>query len=445
MSTKLSRAHATSDGAQVRRQSTRKDVAVPVGSKADERARRAAEHAGREAEQVERLPFDLSVLEEEGAFVNVDASGCGMLGRRLDWQALGIRLPENSDVAFQAPRCGVLPDRYRRPLLQPAMQAHAALHKYSYQFRLTETLFQTPAYRWLTWRAFLKFEEAFKAAQENLEAAKREVLKDYDAIRQEVIDTFTRLSLDSAQRLLATGTVVPPDFRERVTTSVLDALPTEDELREKLTLRFQLGVILLGSEMLREQRHALRERERLERSRRQSELKMARHRAEEQSIQQELWAQRESARFRLDAEREALRREAETKERIRQLKVEAAREKLAETLSPLQEGAAQLRAGVYESATAIHTALLRNGYLPGATAKKARTMAQWFRLMNFQSDKELEQLIAQLEGLAATKGGRRKRAADEGQIKRVLDDIIELTYRDAESLAAPSRTAALEL
>lgn len=418
---------------------------ISIRTKADERAGKAATRAGRGTEEVESLPFDLSVLEEEGVFVNVDAAGFGMLNRRLDWQALGIRLPENSDVAFHPPRCGVLPNRYRRPLLAPAAQAHTALHKYSYQFRLTETLFETPAYRWVPWRAFAEFEAAFDAATAHLEAAKQEVLKDYGGIRNEVLETFTRLSDDSAQRLLATGTVVPPDFRERVTASVLDALPAEQEVRDKLTLRFQVGVILLGSEMLKEQRRAVKERHRLERDRAVTELARARDRASEATIQQELWTQRESARLRLAAEQEELRREAETKERIRQLKMEAAREKLEETLSPLQEGAAQLRAGVYESAMAIHAALTKNGYLPGATAKKARTMAQWFRLMNFQSDKELEQLISQLEGLAAMGDNRKKRPADEGQVKRVLDDIIDLTYRDAQSLAQPSRLGALEL
>src|SRR3954468_22024343 len=80
------------------------------------RAEAAAMRTNKQAEEIERLPFDLSALDEEGVFVNVDASGFGMLDRRLDWQALGINLPKESDVAFHPPRCGVLPNRYRRPL-----------------------------------------------------------------------------------------------------------------------------------------------------------------------------------------------------------------------------------------------------------------------------------------------------------------------------------------
>lgn len=410
--------------------------------RASARAEQVAARTNRTTREVERLPFDLSALEEEGVFVNVDAAGFGMLNRRLDWQALGIRLPQDTDVAFHPPRCGVLPNRYRRPLLLPSQQAHAALHKYSYRFRLTETLFETPAYRWIPWRAFSEFESVFNHAMQNLDAAKREVLDHYDDIRQEVLDTFTRLASDSAQRLLATGTAVAPDFRERVTTSVLDALPGEQELRDKLTLRFQVGVILLGSEMLREQRRALEERHQLERIQAENRLAHTQERAAEEIVQQQLWAERERARLDLAAQAEERRRETETKDRIRQLKVEAAREKLRETLSPLQEGAAQLRASVHESAIAIHEALAKNDFLPGATAKKARNMARWFRLMNFQSDTELDSLIGKLERLASS---GKKRSADGAQVKRVLDDIIELTYRDARALAEPSRLAALEL
>ena len=55
------------------------------------------------------------------------------------------------------------------------------------------------------------------------------------------------------------------------------------------------------------------------------------------------------------AEEEERRREAAVKERLRQLKLEAARERLQEALSPLEEGARQLHAAVFEAATAIRS------------------------------------------------------------------------------------------
>jgi len=407
-----------------------------------QRATRAADRTRRDEAEIESLPFDLSALDSDGIFVNVDASGFGMLDRRIDWQQIGVTLPSDSDVAFRPPRCGVLPSRYRRPLLLPAAQAHQALHKYSYRFRLTETVFETAQYRWIPWRAFAEFEAAFDEATANLEEAKQAVLADYDRIREEVLDTFTRLASDSANRLLATGIVVPADFRERVTTSVLDALPSERDLRERLQLRFQVGVILLGSEMLKEQRLAAEERERLKRSEAATDLARREEEARREIVQQDLWTQRESARQKLAFEREELEREQATKERLRQLKLEAARERLQETLSPLEEGARQLRAQVFESAQAMLAAWTKHGYLPGATMRGARNMAKWFRVMNFSSDESLTELITELERLSA--GGKKKREASEGNVKQVLDEIIELTYRDAEALAAPNRLSALE-
>jgi len=411
----------------------------------ESRAERAATITQRETQEIEQLPFDLSALEDEGVFINVDATGFGLLDRRLDWQALGVELPQNTDVNFTPPRCGLLPNRYRRPLLTPVSRAHAALHKFSFQFRLTETLFETPAYRWVPWRAFAEFETAFQQAQDSLNSARQKVLDDYEEICLEVLATFRRVAADSQQRLEATGAVVPEDFIERVVQTVLSAFPTREELRNKLQLRYQVGVILLGSEMLREQRLAAEERRQLEQA--EAEMRTARVqlRVVEQTAQQHIWAEQERTRLQLVAEAEERKREAEVKERLRQMKLDAAREKLQETLSPLQEGAAQLRAQIYESAQAMHEALQKHDFLPGATAKKARQLAEWFRLMNFQSDTELDQLLCQLEQLAAKPTRTNKRRPSNATVKAVLDDIIQLCYRDANALSQPNRLAALEL
>jgi len=98
------------------------EVALPVDNirPVDSRAARAAEGLGLSPGRIERLPFDLSVLDSGGVFINVDATNFGLLDRRLDWQALGITLPRGADLAFRPPRCGLVPDRYRLPLLRPA-------------------------------------------------------------------------------------------------------------------------------------------------------------------------------------------------------------------------------------------------------------------------------------------------------------------------------------
>jgi hypothetical protein len=409
----------------------------------DARAERAADQIGAETAEIERLPFDLSVLEDEGLFVNVDAQGFGLLDRRLDWQALGITLPRESNVAFRPPRCGLLPDRYRLPLLRPAARAHAALHRYSYHFRLTETVFETPAYRWIPWRAFETFERDFQAARADLERAKNELLADYDAVREEVIGTFLQLAADSGRRLEATGQRVPEGFEQVIVQGVRSAIPTPDDLEAKLVLRYRVGVILLGSEMLAEQRKVREERSRLEKATTELRLEQQRRDAQERVLQRELWAKEERIRQQLRAKEDERRHEAEVKERLRRLKLDAARERLQEAMSPLEEGVKQLHAAIYESASAIRASLQKRQYLPGSSAKRARELTRWYTLMNWQSDEQLERLIGELEDLASRPAGKRKH--DVGALDGVLSDIVELCYADARALNEPNRMGALEL
>jgi hypothetical protein len=74
----------------------------------------AATRTSRDARGIEQLPFDLSALEEEGVFINVDAAGFGILDRRLDWEALGVELPQNTDVAFTVQLEKEADDKQRR-------------------------------------------------------------------------------------------------------------------------------------------------------------------------------------------------------------------------------------------------------------------------------------------------------------------------------------------
>ena len=409
---------------------------------ASARAARAAQRAGVDTAQIEQLPFDLSALEDEGLFLNVDAQGFGLLDRRLDWQALGLSLPEQTDIAFRPPRCGLLPDRYRLPLVRPAARAHAALEKYSYRFRLTETLFETPAYRFVPWTAFEAFEHDFQAAQRALDDARQMVLDQYDAVREEVIGTFLQLAADSARRLEATGHPVPAGFGDAVVRGVVAAIPAPEALAHKLLLRYRVGVLLLGSEMVAEQRKTREERRRLEETEATFRLEEQREAAQSRLVQQELWASEERLRRQMAEEEAERQREVAVKERMRQLRLEAARERLQEAMSPLEEGAKQLHAAVYEAAAAIRTSLQKHQALRGASAKRARELARWFKLMNWQGDAQLEALLAELEQLATRPTGKTKR--DPQPIDQVLGDIVALCYEDARSLD-PHRMGALEL
>lgn len=424
------------------------DATATAGQESSEdtvaqRAGVAAARAGLDPVQIERLPFDLSALEDEGVFVNVDARGFGLLDRRLDWHALGVTLPRGTGVAFHPPRCGLLPDRYRLPLMRPAARAHAALHHYSYRFQLTETLFETPSYRWVPWRAFAAFEQEFGAAQAALQHAQAALVADYPAVRAEVVALFRQLAAESACRLAATGHAAPDGFTARVVAGVLDHFPSKADIAERLTLRYRVGVILLGSEMIAEQRRARDARQALAAAEAAARLAQQRQAARERLVQQELWAAEERLRQQLAAEEDERRQEAAVKERLRQLKLDAARERLKDELSPLEEGCRQLHAQVYDAVSAMRDALQKHGTLRGAAVKRARALAHWVKLMNWQDDQQLAALIAELERLASQPA--RQRQHEAAPLADVLDDLIALTCASARAAAEPHRLDALEV
>ena len=95
---------------------------------------RAAVNLGIGAEEVETMPFDLSQLETEGIFLNIDCSGFGALQRQLDWKTLGVELPAGTCVSVSPPRAGLLPDIYRKKLLRGAAQAHQRAQQIQFPF-----------------------------------------------------------------------------------------------------------------------------------------------------------------------------------------------------------------------------------------------------------------------------------------------------------------------
>jgi hypothetical protein len=137
-------------------------------------------------------------------------------------------------------------------------------------------------------------------------------------------------------------------------------------------------------------------------------------------------------------------REGAIKEQLRQLKLQAARERLPEALSPLKEGAQRLRRVVFEAVSALRSSLQKNQALRGSSARKARDLCRWLALMNWTGDGQLELLIRELERLATSPAPCACKR-DPKPIDQVLGDIMALTNAEARAALEPNRMAALEL
>ncbi len=408
------------------------ELARNVRRRLDERKEKAAVELGIGASEVESLPFDLSALESEGIFMNIDCRGFGMLVRQLDWKTLGVKLPEHAAVRVSPPRAGLLPDVYRNKLMRGQAQAHNALGKYGFRFTLCETVWGTNEYKWIPWSAFEEFEHAYLRACETLAAAKADVLGKYDEIVALLVDSFRELAEDSADRLQAT--VSEPferaEFIEAVVAQALNMVPTREMVRDGLVITMKPKVIVLGSEMIAEQNLA-----------RGLSLEAAKVKAEHTAVALELDSKRRIEQIKVDDFSDELRREREVKERIRDMKIEAARREAEEAVSPIKEGLAQITSKICDAAAEMADRLRDADFVSGALAKRARQMCEWYSLMNFTGDTSLDNVLHRLKDAA----GRDVKTRSPEEMRTVLTDVLRATTVHSKRLLDEDRLSALEL
>lgn len=409
------------------------DLASEILSKLEQKKETAAAHLGISKAEVETMPFDLTALEEAGIFLNIDATGFSVLSRQLDWQSLGIELPKEQTVHLSPPRTGLLPDDYRKPLQRAASQAHNALDRYSFRFALCETVLGSSEYRWIPYTAFEAFEKEFAAALENLARAKLAVIENYDEILETLRGTFRQLATDSADRLAATVKDQPFDrdgFINNTVVRTMDMVPTVAAIRDGMRIAMRPKVILLGSEMRAEQ---------VKSAKLQLETDSTRKAQTELAI--EIQTQKDIAEIKVKTACEDEKREQELKERIRQIKIEAVKKEMEATVSPLKEGLDQLNSQIYEAAKEMAERLNDSKFVAGGTAKKAREMYRWFKLMNFTGDAEVETVLAELNEIAS----RDAKTRTSAEMKEAVDAVIIATSKRARKLLKTEQLDALEL
>ena len=421
------------DGAEQNEMNGIPDLASEILSNLEQKKETAAAHLGISNAEVETMPFDLTALEQAGIFLNIDATGFSVLSRQLDWQSLGIELPKEQTVHLSPPRTGLLPDDYRKPLQRAASRAHNALDRYSFRFALCETVLGSSEYRWIPFTAFEAFEKEFAAALSNLARAKASVIENYEEILETLRGTFRQLATDSADRLTATAKDEPFDRDEFINKTVLRTMgmvPSLTAIRDRMRIEMRPKVILLGSEMRAEQTKAAK-----------LQLEAEQSRKAQTEIAIEIQHQKDIAEIKVKTAYEDEKREQELKERIRQIKIEAVKKEIEATLSPLKEGLDQLNSQIYEAAKEMAERLNDSKFVAGGTAKKARAMYRWFKLMNFTRDAEVETVLAELNKIASRDAKTRTAA----EMKEAVDAVIIATSKRARKLLRTEQLDALEL
>ena len=245
-------------------------------------------------------------------------------------------------------------------------------------------------------------------------------------------ESFIELAEDSAKRLEATLDL-PFEREEFVSTVVAGAvsmIPTQETIRGGLTITMKPKVIVLGSEMIAEQNRS-----------RELNLENAKIEAEHSRVRLELDTKIHIEQSKAADFEEERRREREVKKRIRQMKIEAAKDAANEAVSPIKEGLEQITAKLYEAAQDMTKKLQSADFVPGALAKRAREMCEWYQLMNFTNDTSLEEVLTKLQ----TAAGRDAKVRSTAEMRGALGDVMRATTIQSKRLLDEDRLSNLKL
>lgn len=400
-------------------------TAAPITA-IDDRIARAAATTG--AATVERLPFDLSLLDQ-GIFVDIDVIGLGPLERKLTLDLIGVTLPKGAAAHLSAPSARMLPDEYAAPLSGYAKQAHALLKRLSYTFKLTEALYQTKAWRWVPPTAWDDFDQGLAALQANLDAAKQKALDDYETvILPTMTDLFQRILADSARRLIATGADIG-DVEEWATATLpalITQIPTPQDI-QSIAIERRIGVFYLGSEMLAEQQETRKRRAEIE----EQETSLRILRMQERATQCQLFEDQQAR----DRER---REEQALADRIRAQKEAELKKQLATINSPLQEMTEQLMSTVHRSATTVLESLKENNRLTATASAALNKLIRLYRIMNMSNTPDADAIMAELQriqdGKKAIKIHKTSSQATNTALKHLLTSLQTVAHDAAKTI-----------
>lgn len=259
-----------------------------------------------------------------------------------------------------------------------------------------------------------------------------EVLANYDEILLTLRKSFAELAEDSTKRLDAT-LEIPLDREEfiaNVVSHALGMIPTREMIRDGLTITMKPKVIVLGSEMLAEQQKA-----------KTLNLENTKIEVAQSQVLLELDTKSQIERLKIHDFELEQRREREVKERIRQMKIEAARDAAQDAISPIKEGLDQITAKIFEAAQEMAQKLAGADFVPGALAKRARQMCEWYRLMNFTRDTSLEKVLERLQTAADAEAKLRSTS----EMQSALNDVLRATSLQSKRLLDDDRLSALEI
>ena len=449
------------------------DILPPVTDTQD-LVREMAERLGEESGQIV-VHRDLSSLLDrmkDGVVVQLSISRPRFF-KKLSLEDLGLKI--NQDLATSEEALRVLTDYFqlgRRSLLPREWQDRLANVENNARYCLKKHSLKSH------WGAFIPVREYARWKEENAEheasfwKLREELLVSYDAICEEVLADFRKLSEDSWRRVLLGSSIKAPSTVERsVVAQILQrlhaeegkdafidaylvtirhALPTRIEIEEAFAYHVEVGVIPLPSLLAQDiqqadhlyQERALRDarvRAELDALERQRQEEMRKLSAQEQE-------EREQRYLRLRAEQERLRLQQEMERDVlanaRAEKEHLMREFYTGVVTQINELIRDVTGNVLESLEE------HEGVLRGPVSNQLRNLVTQLDRLNFMDDRTLMQQVerirsvipSQIESDQARKGLARIDTSQMRSIVRQIHDVANEVLISLETATGQRKT-----
>jgi hypothetical protein len=391
-------------------------------------------------------------MRELGVLVDIDICGLSLLSILVSWAELGVPTGDVRRKRLRRGRKDLFPEHAKK-FRSLETRFRASLEKHSF------ILEGFRPYRWVPFTAYESWKEAWGQLQAEWKAVLDDLLDHYDEMVQEEAAVAAQIATEAWDALVARykarhsdkeepvivigerefSEQVPAEFVRYVQRRALDQLPTQEALRNGLYVDYRTALVLDGADLEAER---LRQ-EQLKTAWQQEQIKQAQARAEQQAIQQQMWAEERKTRLDVEAHEKKL-------QAMHKAEMEHARQQLQGIVSPFKETFDQLRAQMYADTSEIAASIQKHGYLHGKVAERARNLFDTFSLLNAHGDSELEAALKELRQSLNKRPAEEDQkatydlAAIQTQLRAIEDMTHEAARQVAERAAAPTRARALE-
>ncbi|MCA1593079.1 MAG: hypothetical protein LC754_10595 [Acidobacteria bacterium] len=336
---------------------------------------------------VDEIILDLQRIDEEGLFVTVTSSGLSGLSMRLSLEEFGVEVPSGLAMKVGSPTIGLVPDVYRRKLAACAAHAYGLVRKYGVPLTASESLFGNTSYRWVPQAALQFYTDAFDDACAEFESVKDDMLDHYEYICETMEKSFAELAQSIEDKLVRQG-VERAGQAERLTGALVARIPTMEYI-ETISLNERLGTIKYSA-----------------------------------AIQATIAA-------------------AQMENELDEIRFEAAKAAIADTISPIKEATSIIAATLADEAEKVLKSIKENGFVHGKTGAHALEVAKWTRAMNIEGATSFSDLADKLE--AAVAGQTANGKTDPKRVVEVAEQIVSATREAGEAARQSGRFVALEI